>query len=110
MIYDKLKEKLENYNWDDGFEVPYQLLSDENCDLALALEIFYLGDGYAYLIDRELQAEHQEEWLKFIGKLYCDIASGRYKKTEHPFQSPLSKVQRYQLGKINIPEIFLTDL
>ena len=21
-------------NWDDGLEVPYQVLSDENCDLA----------------------------------------------------------------------------
>ena len=110
MTYDNLKETLENYNWDDGLEVPYQVISDENCDLALALEIFYLGDGYAYLINRELQAEHQEEWLKFISKLYCDIATGRYKAAEHPYRIPLSKVQRYKLEKMNIPQILITDL
>lgn len=110
MTYNRLKEKIENYNWDDGLEVPYQLLSDEHCDLALALEIFYLGDGYTYLINSELQAVHQEKWLEFIGKLYCDIASGQYKITEHSYRIPLSKVQRYKLEKMDIPKIFITDL
>lgn len=110
MTYDKLKQKLENYNWDDGFKVPCQLLSDANCDLALALEIFYLGDGYTYLISRELQAKYQEEWLEFIDRLYYDIVAGKYPKTEHPYQIPLTKVQRYQLEKTNTVKIFLTDL
>ena len=40
-----------NTNWDDGFEIPKQILAAPSCDLALALEIFYLSDGYAFLDD-----------------------------------------------------------
>ncbi len=46
MAYNDLKELLNQYNWDDGFEIPKEILKNRNCDLALALEIFYLADGY----------------------------------------------------------------
>lgn len=49
MAYVDLKNKLDEYNWDDGFEVPRTILADPDCDLALALEIFYLAGGYEYL-------------------------------------------------------------
>lgn len=110
MSYDKMIKLLKQYNWDDGFEIPRQLLCDENCDLALALEIFYLGDGYGYLLDQEYREERSEEWLEFIGKLYRDIEAGCYKETGKPYQIPLSKVQRYRLSKSNISAIFITDL
>lgn len=42
MKYEKMKEKLDEYNWDDGFDFPRKVVSDSNCDLALALEVFYL--------------------------------------------------------------------
>ena len=51
MPYNDLKKTLKEYNWDDGFEIPEKILRSENCDLALALEIFYLADGFAYLDD-----------------------------------------------------------
>lgn len=47
MLADDLKNKLSEYHGDDGFEVPKEILSHANCDLAL--EIFYLVDGYRYL-------------------------------------------------------------
>ena len=49
MPYTDLKKKLDEYNWDDGFEVPRTILADPDCNLALALEIFYLAGGYEYL-------------------------------------------------------------
>ena len=39
MAYVDLKNKLDEYNWDDGFEIPRTILADPDCDLALALEI-----------------------------------------------------------------------
>ena len=51
MVYNDLRSKLNEYNWDDGFEIPKQILAAPSCDLALALEIFYLSDGYAFLDD-----------------------------------------------------------
>lgn len=48
-MYDKLKIQLKEYNWDDGFEFPRKLLNSPECDLAMALDIFYLADGYGYI-------------------------------------------------------------
>lgn len=49
MVHNDLRSKLNEYNWDDGFEIPKEILAAPGCDLALALEIFYLSDGYAFL-------------------------------------------------------------
>ena len=38
-----------NYNWDNGFEIPYSIINNENCDLGTALMIFYDADGYRVL-------------------------------------------------------------
>lgn len=110
MTYNEIKNIVEGYNWDDGFEIPCQLLSDEKCDLALALEIFYSGDGYGYMIDLEHREGRSREWLEFISKLYCDIEAGRYQIAGNTYQIPLNKVQRHKLRKNNIPIVFLTDL
>lgn len=109
MRYDALVDMLKTYNWDDGFQVPREILADSNCDLALALEIFYLADGYLYL----QQADHTtnlKNWEPFLAALYQDILKNRYPKTNTSFSVPLNKVQKYQLRKKLVPEIFLTDL
>ena len=110
MTYEEMKQKLDHYNWDDGFDFPEHILTDSNCDLALALEIFYLADGYAYLIDMEQNNRGPEKWLCFVKKLYADIEKGVYDESDHPFEIPMSKVQCYHLRKKNIPEVFLTCL
>lgn len=37
----KLRQLLNEYNWDDGFDLPKKVLENPDCDLALALEIFF---------------------------------------------------------------------
>ena len=111
MVYAQLKDILDNYDWDDGLAVPAGLLADSNCDLALALEIFYLAEGERYLFKpEEVEASWDEEWKDFLIALYNDILNGKFLKTETRFKIPLSKVAIYKLRKINIPEIFLNDL
>lgn len=110
MEYKEMKEILDDYNWDDGFNVPKQIISDANCDLALALEVFYLGDGFEYFDMTVNNIGETSEWFYFISDLYDNIRNGKYKKSEHHYKIPLSKVQRYKLRKKNILEIFLTDL
>lgn len=109
MVYYDLKSKLSEYNWDDGFEALQKILSDSNCDLALALEIFYLADGYGYL-EKSTTTTALEEWNGFITTLYNDILNNRFSHTNTSFEIPLSKVQKYKLRKNQVPEIFLTDL
>ena len=109
MLYRELQEKLRSYNWDDGFEMPQKLLDDPNCDLALALEIFYLGDGYACLCGRT-ENTGLSEWKEFILSLYDSIRKGRYPKTETKFQVPLSRAAKYKFRKDQVPDVFLNDL
>ena len=35
---------MENYNWDDGFETPYTVVTHKKCDLGLALMLFWEFD------------------------------------------------------------------
>ena len=109
MEYLELKQRIREYNWDDGFVVVQEILDDSNCDLALALEIFYLADGYAYLENFNTNFK-LEDWSSFISNLYKDIIDGKYKKTKSVFEIPLSKVQKYKFIKKQVPEVFLTDL
>lgn len=106
MNYEEMREQLDNYNWDDGFSLPQKIISDEKCDLAMALEVFYLGDGFSYFYN----IEETGEWFCFIDNLYEDIKNGKYVKSEHHYKIPLSKVQRYQIAKKNIPKVFLEDV
>ncbi len=108
-MYGNLKKMLEEYNWDNGFEIPLTILNDKNCDLALALEIFYLADGAAYL-DGFAKEAGLKEWREFIDTLYKDILKGRYPETGSHYEIPLTKVQKYKFGKKSVPEIFLSDL
>lgn len=109
MLYSDLKRILREYNWDDGFEVPKEILSDPNCDLALALELFYLADGYSYL-EKSDHTTDLQKWNSFIATLYRDILEHKFRKTDTPFTNPLNKVQKYIFRKKQVPEIFLTDL
>ena len=88
MVYNDLRSKLNEYNWDDGFEIPKQILAAPSCDLALALEIFYLSDGYAFL-DDSTKITDLKEWGKFITVLYDDILNNKFPKTSTAFEIPL---------------------
>ncbi|MDO4469050.1 MAG: DUF4274 domain-containing protein [Bacillota bacterium] len=103
MIYNDLKSKLNKYNWDDGFEIPKEILDAPSCDLAL--EIFYLSDGYAFLDDLTKTTDFKK-WGRFITILYEDILNNKFPKTSTSFESPLSKLQKYKLQKKVSQKIF----
>jgi hypothetical protein len=109
MIYNHLEKTLNGYNWDDGFAIPKKILGNPHCDLALALKIFYLADGFAYL-DGFAEKTKSKEWEQFIYSLYTDIWSNKFRKNRRPYKIPLTKVQKYKFRKKQVPEIFLTDL
>lgn len=109
MVHNDLRSKLNEYNWDDGFEIPKEILAAPGCDLALALEIFYLSDGYAFL-DNLTKTTDVKEWGRFITVLYDDILNNKFPKTSTAFEIPLSKVQKYKLQKKGISKIFLYHL
>ncbi|MCM1133313.1 MAG: DUF4274 domain-containing protein [Ruminococcus flavefaciens] len=109
MTYSRMKKLLDEYNWDDGLELPKQIVSDSNCDLAMALEVFWLGDGSSYIFDDNSDC-FDKEWYEFIKKLYNDINNGKYAVTENHFEISLTRTEKYYLQKKGVPEIFYKDL
>lgn len=108
--YEEIDQLIEGYNWDDGFSLPQRILENQNCDLALALKIFYLGDGYDYLQIMG-HVDPSDDWLQFISRLYSEIIENKYKCIPlHHYSIPLTKVQKYKLEKQGIPSILWMDI
>lgn len=129
LIYNKSKDKvleelenvksaeilhiyMNNYNWDNGFEIPRKVLLKSCCELSTALMIFYLADGERYLEDKnEVINSSMTEWSLFIQNLYKQIKSGEFKEGNIYFKPPLSKVQIYKIKKLlkEDEEIFIKE-
>lgn len=108
--YEELCREIRQYNWNDGFSFPQFVLNHPECDLALAMEIFYDADGYRYFRILSYNIGGAIVWLKFIGKLYEDIEQGRYSKRKGTYKIPLTEVQKYQLIRRAFPDVFFQDI
>lgn len=103
-----------NYNWDDGFEIPNLILNNRKCDLSIALLLFYQAEGTRFW-EYDFSDEDgfvAKEHYAFISKLHDDIVNGRYIKGNIQFKIPLSRVEKYKLGKLlnEKEEVFLNDI
>lgn len=105
-----LLEYAQNYNWDDGFEIPEQILKHACCSLAVALQLFYDGEGIVFLYQEDDWADMPEEWQDFIIPLYQQIVNHDFAAGDCNFEIPLSKVETYRLKKLGCNEIFITDI
>lgn len=101
-----------NYNWDDGFEIPYSIICNANCDLGTALMIFYDAEGYSLLENREeLRNSSFKEWSNFIFEVEKKILNNEFKFKNLKFIPPLTKVRIYKLKKNNpnINKVFIEE-
>ena len=99
------------YNCDNGFEVPQEILMNPNCTLSVALIVFHSADGVLYLEDKS-SAEGTRRWLSFISSLYKRVLKGEFPEGKMPFDPQLSRVQTYKLKK-NLSEkemVFITPI
>lgn len=102
-----LLELARNYNWDDGFEMPYRILKHKHCSLAVALELFYDADGEIFLCHED---HFDEEWHDFVDRLYQQIISHDFPVGKCSFEVPLTKVEKFKLKKLGVDEIFIKDI
>lgn len=100
-----------NYNWDNEFEIPQSILNHDECDLSIALLVFYRADGLSYLFDKSYN-ERLPQWSSFIKNLYDSILSGKYKDGKIEFKVPLSKVELFKLKKVLTEKenVFIEDI
>lgn len=101
-----------NYNWDNGFEIPRNILLKECCNISTALMIFYSADGFRYLLNKDEKNDSLKEWSIFIKDLYHMILEKRFIKNDTKFVPPLSKVQIFKLKKdlVNEEYVFLESI
>lgn len=91
---------MDNYNWDNGFDIPKKIIQKDCCELSTALMIFYLADGTRYLENRcVIENISPTVWTTFIEELYTLIICGNFIEGDIFFEPPLSKVQLYKLKK-----------
>lgn len=106
-------EFLDYYNWDDGLEVPYYIAMHSNCDLAVALKLFYEGEGYLKFWDKDFYASNgtiHVDWKFFVDTMEERITKGCYKKQELSYRVPLSAESKDNLKKQGLAKVFLTDI
>jgi len=87
-----------NYNWNNGFEIPTVIVENPACSLSTALMVFFLADGFRYLIEKN-ETSDIPEWLDFVSHLYNRIIIGDFPNSPIAFSVPLSKVQIFKLKK-----------
>lgn len=111
---DELFVLLDNFNWDNGFEVPKALLTHPKCSLSVALLAFYRADGIRYLLEGEAAFANSlsTEWEGFVKDAYTKILRGQFPSGTIFFQPEITKIQKFKLKKLKpeIDEVFLDGI
>lgn len=94
---------LDNYNWDNGFEVPEAIINHPNCTLSIALLAFHRADGIQYLLEGEAVFANRlsKSWEDFIKEVYDKILKKQYPNGSISFQPEITKIQKFKLNKLN---------
>ena len=103
---DELFVLLDNFNWNNGFEVPKAVLTHSKCSLSVALLAFYRADGIRYLLEGEAAFANplSKEWEVFVKDVYTKILRGQFPSGAISFQPEITKIQKFKLNKLK-PEI-----
>ena len=108
---DELFVLLDNYNWNNGFEVPEAIINHPNCTLSVALLAFHRADGIQYLLEGEAVFANRlsKSWEDFIKEVYNKILKKKYPNGSISFQPEITKIQKFKLNKLtpNLDPIIL---
>ena len=111
---DELFVLLDNFNWNNGFEVPKAVLTHPKCSLSVALLAFYRADGIRYLLEGEAAFANSlsTEWEDFVKDVYTKILGGQFPSGTISFQPEITTIQKFKLKKLKpeIDEVFLDGI
>ena len=65
-----LDEFIEEYNWDDGFEVPHFIAVHPNCSRETKEKMYELVEGSSYYGTKDFEDSDDELWKAFITELH----------------------------------------
>lgn len=97
-----------NYNWDNGIDVPKSITDNKNCDLATALMIFELADGYTFLLG-DTEELPSKKWIKFVSDLKDKIEKDKFPNKSIKYVPDLSRVIKFKIKKMcpDINSVFI---
>ena len=100
-----------NYNWDNGFAVPYAILKNNSCSLSIALLLFELADGFTFLKSKEVDSA-LPEWSSFMKELYGKVMNNTFPAGNVSFTPELSKFQLLKIEKLisDDEHVFITPI
>lgn len=100
---DELFVLLDNYNWDNGFEVPEAIITHTNCTLSVALLAFYRADGLRYLFEGEDAFANplSKSWKTFIKEIYDKILKEHYPIGNISYDPEITNIQKFKLTKLH---------
>ena len=93
-----------NYNWDNGFEIPTEIISNKYCTISVALLMFHLAEGVSFLMNKDTINTADDDLKRFITLLYDNVINKRYPCGKVAFDPGLTKVQEYKILKNISPE------
>ena len=99
---DELFVLLDNFNWDNGFEVPQAVIEHYKCTLSIALLAFYRADGIRYLLDAEAAFVNSssKEWEEFVKDVYDRIIRRTFPDGNISFRPEITRIQKFKLKKL----------
>jgi hypothetical protein len=111
---DELFVLLDNFNWDNGFEMPQAVIDHSKCTLSIALLAFYRADGIRYLLDAEATYSNSlsKEWEDFVKDVYDKIIRKKFPNGNITFQPEITRIQKFKLKKLKpaLNPIFLDGI
>ena len=101
-----------DYNWDDGFTIPFEIIKNPCCDMSTALLLFERSEGYEFLPDPSSDIDDDKEQAAFVKELYNRIVKNDFMLGQTAYQPVTSKVQIYKLKKLNpkVSDIFIKGI
>jgi Domain of unknown function (DUF4274) len=101
---------IENYNWDNGLDIPNIIIDHKECDFGTGLYLFYHADGLRLLQNPdEVVTSPLKQWREFLEKLYYKLIIKDFIKKEISYDPALTKIQILRIKKANpdLPEHIL---
>lgn len=106
-----LFELTQRYNWDMDLKVVYRIAEHPKCTLAVALCLFYDGDGVSFMMENHSKkAIESSDIYKFENFIYKKIRNGHYKKGRVRYDLPITDYRKQRLFEEGIDPIFLKNV
>jgi len=105
----ELQYLLSIYNWDDGYAIPTAIAMHPKCDLAVALELFWLAWAVGWYLKEVAFTEFDDE-AEFCCLITNGILNGQYRRGTTSYNLGLTASQLYRYRKQGVPEILLSNV